>query len=64
MVHLLQEQMMRIGPRSERLLGKEPLPTALRGGALKLTWLCEQFSMDLFTDVQAQQRIHVYISYT
>jgi len=31
---------------------------------LKLTWLCEQFSMDLFTDVQAQQRIHVYISYT
>jgi len=34
---------------------------ALRSGALKLTWLREQFLMDLLTDVQAQQHAHAYI---
>jgi len=40
----------------ERLLGMAPNSTTLRGGALKMTWLREQFFRDPLIDVQAQLR--------
>jgi len=45
----------------ERLLGIMPPPTAVRGGALNLMWLYEQFLMNPLTDVQAQQHACAYI---
>ena len=45
----------------ERLLGRETPLTSLRGGAFKLTWLCEQFSVDSLIDVQAQQHARGHI---
>ena len=38
-----------------------PLPTALRGGALKLMWLREQFLVDPLIDMHAQQHARAYI---
>ena len=45
----------------ERLLGMALPPMALKGRALKLTWLREQFLVDSLTDVQAQQHVCAYI---
>ena len=38
-----------------------PPPTTLKGGALKLMLLYEQFLMNSLTNVQAQQHAHAHI---
>ena len=45
----------------KRQLGVSFPTEALRGGALKLIWLCQQFTKGPMIDLQAQQRARGYI---
>ena len=45
----------------ERLLGMVPSPTAIQGGQVKLTWLCEEFSVVPIIEEHAQQHAHALI---
>jgi len=38
-----------------------PPPIAMQGGQVKLTWLCEEFSVFPVTEKQAQQHARAYI---
>ena len=43
------------------MLGVVPPLTAIHSGQVKLTWLCEQFTVPLIIIVEAQQHARAYI---